>query len=91
MKHCCLQVKVQEKARDVEAHSNGGAITCMLPPSLGAISAVLEPRSSVTLGDGVRFEVNMLHFLIQSVQLSVQLTMYMGTKGACQNIVCFWA
>lgn len=57
---CDLQVKLQENARDVEAHSCGGTITCKVPPSFGALQAALEPWSSVTLGEGVHFQVKTL-------------------------------
>ena len=50
-------MKLQEGVRGIEALSSGGTISCKLPPSPAAFSAALEPRSSVTLGDGIQLEV----------------------------------
>lgn len=52
-----MQVNLQENFRNVQVHSSGGAISCKLPPSIGAVPAVLQPRDHVKLGEGIQFEV----------------------------------
>ena len=53
------QVNVQENVRDLQVSSQGGDITCTLPPTLGSVAAIIEPISQATFGEGLTYEVSL--------------------------------
>ena len=50
---------MQENIRDLQVSSQGGNITCTLPPTLDSVAAVIEPISQATFGEGVTYEVGL--------------------------------
>lgn len=68
-----LQVNLQDNVRRVHASSQGGFISCTLPPSIGAVAADIEPISQATFGAGITYEVwlpeppNQLTIVVQQI------------------------